>query len=358
MRAVAVLTSSPMPNVYVTRIAGDYLKGIRAGFEHIGLSTFVSRSSVLFVKPNLTLPVYSPGVMTSMAALEAVLIALSDYTPNLILGDSDSGGYNRFSMDDVYRRTGVLDIAGRLGVKVVNLSRLERRPASVPAGNREVEIGLPRLLTDEIDFLVTVPVPKVHIYTGLSLTFKNQWGCIPEPEDRLRLHPYFNEVVLRVNELVKTRVAVVDGAYGLDRSGPLRGRPVELGWMVVADGPGAGARVVCDLLGVPLERVPHLRLAAQRGLVPSLEEITLNEDIAPFVAGPFRRSLSITDYPGLLAFRIPVVAYIAYFSPLAALLHKLLYLFRTPFYDYDLYAARAKGEDITLREKPPSSPRD
>jgi uncharacterized protein (DUF362 family) len=347
-----------MPNVFITRIAGDYLKGIRAGFEHIGLSSIVSRSSVLFVKPNLTLPVYSPGVMTSMAALEAVLIALSDYTPNLIVGDSDSGGYNCFSMDDVYLRTGVLDVAGRLGVRVVNLSRLERRPVSLPVGNREVEIGMPRLLLDEIDFLVTVPVPKVHMYTGLSLTFKNQWGCIPEPEDRLRLHPNFNEVVLRVNEIVKTRVAVVDGAYGLDESGPLRGRPVELGWMVVADSPGAAARVVCELLRVPLERVAHLRLAAKRGLVPSLESIALNQDMAPFAAGPFRRHLALTDYPGLLAFRNPVVAYLAYFSPLAALLHKLLYLFRTPFYDHGLYASRAPREDMTIREKPASLRRD
>jgi uncharacterized protein (DUF362 family) len=347
-----------MPNAFITRIAGNYLKGIQEGFEHISLSALVSRSSMLFVKPNLTLPVYSPGVMTSMAALEAVLMALSDYTPNLIVGDSDSGGYNRFSMDDVYRRTGVLDVASRLGVRVVNLSRLERVPVPIPVGNREVEIGMPRLLTHEIDFLVTVPVPKVHMYTGLSLTFKNQWGCIPEPEDRLRLHPHFNEVVLRVNEMVKTRVAVVDGGYGLDESGPLRGRPVELGWTVVADTPGAAARVVCALLRVPLERVAHLRLAAERGLVPSLESIVLNQDTASFATGPFRRRLAITDYPGLLAFRSPAVAYLAYFSPLAALLHRLLYLFRKPFYDYRLYGSRKPHEDTTVREIPPSLRRD
>ncbi|OGO47018.1 MAG: hypothetical protein A2W34_08480 [Chloroflexi bacterium RBG_16_64_32] len=347
-----------MPNVFVSRIAGDYLGAIRAGLDHIGLSAFVSRSSVLFVKPNLTLPVYSPGVMTSIAALEAVLIALSDYTPNLILGDSDPGGYNRFSMDAVYHRTGIFDIAARLGVKVVNLSRVERRRVSLSVGKREVEIGLPRLLTDDIDFLVTVPVPKVHMYTVLSLAFKNQWGCIPEPGDRLRLHPYFNEVVLRVNELVKTRVAVVDGSYGLDESGPLRGRPVPLGWVVVADSPGAAARVVCDLLQIPVERVPHLRLAAERGLVPPFERIVLNQDLGPFVADPFHRHLALTDYPGLLAFRSPVLAYLAYFSPFAALLHKLLYLFRKPFYDYGLYTSRSPGETEMPGETPPHPRRD
>jgi uncharacterized protein (DUF362 family) len=272
--------------------------------------------------------------MTSFAALEAAMAALSEYTPNLFIGDADSGGYNRFSMNEVYSRTGLFDLARKHGVKVVNLSHAERKQVTVRAGSRDIEISLPRLLTDEIDFLVTMPVPKIHMYTGVSLTYKNQWGCIPEPRDRLRLHPFFSQVVLQVNELVKTKVAIIDGSFGLDRSGPLRGDVVELGWIVVADSPGAGARVACTLMQVPVESVGHLKLAAEMGLIPSLERVALNQDHRPFLTRAFKRRLGVTDYPGLLAFRSPLIAYLAYFSPLAGLLHKLLYIFREPFYDY------------------------
>jgi hypothetical protein len=42
-----------------------------------------------------------------------------------------------------------------------------------------------------------------------------------------------------------------------------------------------------------------------------------------------------TDYPGLWAFHSPALSYLAYFSPLVGVLHRMLYLFRKPFYDYD-----------------------
>jgi hypothetical protein len=88
-------------------------------------------------------------------------------------------------------------------------------------------------------------------------------------------------------------------------------------------------------------------------LVPPFETIALNQSLDPFIAGPFHRRLALTDYPGLLAFRVPALAQLAYFSPVAGLLHRLLYLFRRPFYDYGLYAPRAEAERVRMRELAP-----
>lgn len=320
---------------FLEHIQGDYPTAIRKGLSWIGFERLVDAHSRIFIKPNLTYPSYKPGVMTSPAAVEAAVIALREYSPHIYLGDSDSGGYNRFSMDEVYRETGILDFATKHQVSVVNLSRLETKAIPVRCGREEIELQLPRLLTDEIDLLVTMPVPKIHMNTGVSLTFKNQWGCIPEPKDRLRLHPQFKHVILEVNKAVKARVAIVDGAYGLNRSGPLRGRPVELGWILVTDSIGAGARLACELMQVPLRKVEHLQYACDQGWIPALDEIELNTGLHPFLKERFYLRREWTDYPGLLAFRSPFVANLAYFSPLAQLLHRLLYLFREPFYDYE-----------------------
>jgi uncharacterized protein (DUF362 family) len=133
----------------------------------------------VFVKPNLTFPSYRPGVMTSPDAVEAALTAILDYTPRVYVGDADSGGYNPFSMDEVYRETGLVERAARLGVSIVNLSREARSSIELPVGRRRLRVELPRLLTEEIDLLVTMPVPKMHANSTVSLTFKNQWGRGP-----------------------------------------------------------------------------------------------------------------------------------------------------------------------------------
>ena len=315
--------------------SSSYVDLIREGLDFIDAGKLIRPDTRVFLKPNLTFPTYRPGVMTSTAAVEAAVIALLDYTPHISIGDSDSGGYNPFSMDEVYREIGIVGLTERYGVGVVNLSSGPRRSVEVGGGGRAISVDLPTLLTDETDLLVTLPVPKIHMNTGVSLTFKNQWGCIPEPQDRLRLHPDFARVIYHVNQAIHARLAIVDGRVGLNVSGPMKGEPVDLDWLLVADGLGVGARLSCELMQVPLKRIAHLAYAERRGAVPERSEITVNRDLGPFLREKFYLRRLWTDYPGLFAFRSRSLAYLAYFSPAAALLHKLLYLFREPFYDYE-----------------------
>jgi uncharacterized protein (DUF362 family) len=272
--------------------------------------------------------------MTSPEAVEAAVIALKDYTSHVSLGDSDSGGYYPFSMEKVYGDIGMYDMGKRHGIDVVHLSDTPRKIVEL-GGGAPLSLELPGLLTEETDLLITLPVPKIHMYTGVSLTFKNQWGCIPEPKDRLRLHPQLPRVLFEVNKAVHAKVAIVDGRWGLNVSGPLRGDAVALDWLLVTDDIGAGARICCDLMQVPLGKIRHLRYAERQGAIPRRTEIETNRDIAPFVRDRFRLRRRWTDYPGYLAFNSKSIAHLAYFSPLATFLHKALYLFREPFYDYE-----------------------
>ena len=324
------------PRAFFGRISKDlnYAELITAGFDAIGLAEQLPSGSKVFLKPNLTFPEYRPGVMTSPQAVEAAIVALRDMGCSVWVGDSDSGGYNPFSMHEVYAKTGILDFAPKYGAQVVNLSELERSTISFDCRGRRMDLDLPKLLTHEIDALITLPVPKIHMNTGVSLTFKNQWGCIPEPQDRLRLHPYFKEVVLAVNEAVKARFAIIDGRFGLNRTGPMRGDAIELNWLCVTDDLGAGARLACEQMGVPLDSVKHLRYAESRGLIPALDDIEIMGDV-PGAAPRFFLKRAWTDYPGLLAFNNERLAHLAYFSRWSRVLHRILYLFREPFYDYD-----------------------
>lgn len=325
---------------FLAPLDNGYESAISQGLKWTGIGEKIKPSNTVFIKPNLTFPTYRQGVMTNPAAVEAAIAAIKDYTPNIIVGDADSGGYNRFSMDEVYRKIGILHVAEKYGVQVVNLSKAKRRTITFQYRNRDFYLELPRLLIDEIDLLITMPVPKVHCNTGVSLTFKNQWGCIPEPTDRLRLHPYLKHIVLEVNKAVKAKGAIIDGKYGLNENGPMRGFPVELNWVLVTNDIGAGARLACELMQISLEKIRHLKYAKKFGLVPDLNEIELNKDIKPFLKEKFFLKTDWTDYPGYLAFHIPFISYLAYFSPLADLLHRVLYLFREPFYDYHKYSSR------------------
>lgn len=325
------------PRGYVAPVARngeEYLERTREGLDFVRFGQGLPAQPRVFIKPNLTFPSYRPGVMTSPEALEAAIVALKDYTPYISVGDSDSGGYNPFAMEKVYEATGIVHFAKRHGVDVVNLSKLDRTAVPFRAGGGDMAVDLPRLLVEDIDVLVTMPVPKVHTNTGVSLTFKNQWGCIPEPNDRLHLHPYFKETVVAVNSAVRAGCAIIDGRFGLNRSGPMKGDEVYLGWLAVTDDIGTGARISCELMRVSLERFAHLRYAKKHGLIPELREVALNRPLDPFLGPRFYLKRIWTDLPGYVAFHNSSLAHLAYFSRWAQPLHRLLYRFREPFYDY------------------------
>ena len=323
---------------FLAKLEGNYTELIRQGLQWIDFGALITKDSRVFIKPNLTFPTYRPGVMTSPQAVEGAILAVQEYTPNIFIGDADSGGYYRFSMDEVYREIGLWQFAEKYNIQIVNLSKIERRSITFQYRNQDFSLDLPRLLTDEIDLLITMPVPKIHANTGVSLTFKNQWGCIPEPRDRLKLHPYFKHVVLEVNNAVKAKVAIIDGKYGLNENGPMRGCPVELNWLLVTNDIGTGACLSCELMQISLEKIQHLRYAKKLGFIPELKEIKLNQEIQHFLKERFVLKREWTDYPGFLAFHNSFLTYVAYLSPLSNILHSILYKFRVPFYNYQKYS--------------------
>jgi uncharacterized protein (DUF362 family) len=324
-------SSAGVPRLFIDRLDRGYDDVIERGFAFLGASAHIGPQDRVAIKPNLTFPVFRPGVMTNPEAVEALLRYLTNYTSRITVCEADSGGYNRFSMTQVFQEIGLDKIAKRYGARLVNLSHEPSRPIRVRAGLRRLAVPMPTSLLDDTDLFITLPVPKVHVNTRNSGAIKNQWGTIQNPADRLRLHPYFKEVVYAINKIHRRALAIVDGKWGLTRSGPLRGDAVELNWMLLSDNLFAADAMVSRLQGFSPAEIPYLRWILKREGVGAHPEIACNTDWREF-AHAFELKREWTDYPGLIAFRSRVMAYLGYESPLARPLHKLLYKFREPFY--------------------------
>ena len=318
--------------VFLDRLDGDYESVMRRGLDFTGALKGLRPGDHVFIKPNLTYPTFRKGVMTNPEAVASLLRILSDYTTRLTIGESDSGGYNPFSMTEVFRETGLSDIARRFGARIVNLSHEAAVPVPVRRSWRRMNVPLPVQLLEGTDLFITVPVPKIHMNTRVSLSVKNQWGVIQSPAMRLKLHPYFAKVVYTVNKALPRAISVVDGRYGLTRSGPMRGDVLELDWVLVADNLFAADFMCCHLMGISPSSVSYLRRIFKWEGIQSFEQFEMNQEWQPFASDAFYLRRAWTDYPGLFCFKSRTVAYVGYESPAAAALHRLLYLFREPFY--------------------------
>ena len=297
------------------------------GLTWIGWESIINQGARVFIKPNLTWPTHIPGVTTTPEFIRAIVGILRTRTSNITVGESN-GGYHSYLAEEAFRGHRVYEIAEEYGAQVVNLSRMPVENVQRMVAGRQVSVELPTLLLHETDVFVTLPVPKVHAMTRVSLAFKNQWGCQPNTM-RLRNHALFDRKIIAINQLVKPRLALYDGTYFLDKNGPMHGEAVKMDLIVVANDIGAGDLVVCSLMQSDPARVKHYRIARQEGIFPaSLDEVELRQPIERFKTRAFKLDRSIVNYIALAGFNSSWLTYLLYESALGDFLHQLLYTVR------------------------------
>lgn len=325
------------PKVFVSHIETSPGDSLQAVFKWLEVSRVIPRESRVFLKPNLTWKTPMHGVTTTPAFIQHIVAGLRDQTSRITIGESD-GGYHSFKAEEGFASHGLYRLRDTYGIRVVNLSDSPSGHRSVEIGGRSVTVELPRILLDEVDVFVSLPVPKVHVMTRVSLGFKNQWGCQPGTM-RLRNHPEFTRKILAIHKILKPRLAIYDGTYFLDKTGPMIGEAVRMDLVIASDDVGAADLVCCEIMGIEPRRVPHLRLAQREGMMPrSLADVTLNQSVEPFKTHQFRLRRSLINYVALAAFHSHLGTRLFYDSPAAGPIHRVLYTIRkNPFIGRLLY---------------------
>ena len=319
------------PIVFVEKIAQnskDLEKQFLRSFNSLPIIDEFNKANAIFIKPNLTYPKFKKGVTTRIEFIESLVAALRQINSStkIYIGEGE-GGYNSFLMTEALQSMGFYELEKKYqNVEVVNISQIPSKAVELKVEGKPYLINLPELFFDEIDFSITCPVPKVHCMTKISLSFKNQWGCLPDTM-RMKNHYVFDKIISQVCNHLKFKYAFLDGKYGLDDNGPMAGEPVEVDWFVVSNSLGAFDVVVSEMMGFNWKDIGHLREAANLGFIPDQKEISIIGDL-DLLKRDFSLKRNFWNYPALLAFNSKWLTHFFYFSKYAKFLHDVMYLFR------------------------------
>jgi len=287
-----------------------------------------AQSKAIFIKPNLTYPVFKKGVTTRVEFVKTLVSILTQLNPDLkiYIGEGE-GGYNSFSMSEALKNMGFFELEKEFPqVKIINLSKIPSREIVIDTARGPYKIALPEIFFNEIDFSISCPVPKVHCMTGVSLSYKNQWGCVPDIL-RLKNHYMFDYIISKISNILKFKYAFLDGKYGLTTNGPMVGDPIEVNWFVASNSLGAFDMIVSEMMGFDWRKVGHLKMAEKYGFMPKREDIEIIGDIDT-LKRKFLLKRNFWNYPALAAFHSKNLTHLFYFSRWAKLLHDVMYTFR------------------------------
>jgi uncharacterized protein (DUF362 family) len=307
--------------IYIGSSTAHRERELRSAFEYIGLTEELSATRKIFVKPNFTFPRPVPGVTTSPEMLEDTLKLLLETGAEVFVGESN-GGYGSFTAAEAFAGQGLFDICKRTGAQRLDLSKEELKAYSAVIGGKEVSVRLARILVDEIDFAISLPVLKVHAMTTVSLSMKNLWGCYPT-DLRLLEHKELDRKLALISKLIKARFGIVDATYGLDKHGPMEGEARFLGKFIASNNLVALDHACAQMMGFDPKRILHLRNLRRFAGSPEGTPITANEILAAYNWG-FTLGRDLIDSLSFACFHSDALARIVFDSPLTRPIYALL----------------------------------
>ena len=200
------------------------------------------KAEKVFVKPNIV-SYESYPTTTHPEVLEAVLKRLGDC--EFVVGDAPAIDAGRSSR--ILKKSPLNEVCKRYGVRLVNLYSEKMKTVQSPRGYKVKVSALPFAC----DFIISLPILKVHGMVGLSGALKNQFGYLSR-QDRLLMHckvKSINKGIAEVNAAVPTNLFIIDAVETMIKGQECRhgGCPAKLNTMIAGTDP-----VSLDLFGLQL----------------------------------------------------------------------------------------------------------
>ena len=312
--------------VYLTKI-DKMRENLLSSLDFINWNKVVKNDSTVFLKPNFTYPYHKKGITTTPEFLEEFLYLLKGRAKRVIIGESD-GGNNSFSADDSFAGHNIPEICRKTGSEYVNLSKIPSTAVTEKIQGKDVMVRLPNLLLRDIDCMISAPVLKVHVMTGVSLSMKNLWGCYPDAMRCLH-HKDLDRKLALITKLTNPQLIAIDGSYALDNHGPMYGTAKKTNLLLFSNNPVAADMIGASIMGIPLTRAKHIVTAQNEDLGPKdRKEIIMNADPDGFKM-QFEIERTVIDRMSYLLFNSEMIAKLVMDSRATPLIYKIAGHLRT-----------------------------
>lgn len=219
------------------------------------------------------------GYNTHPEAIAAVIeVIQKSGAKEVVIGESPLVGIDTF---EAFKKAGITEIADRYKVKLIDLDSVKPVVVNIPSPRilKNTKICAPVL---EYDFLVSVPVTKTHMHTGVTLGIKNFKGCLYRHE-KVRYHQLeyleheypektLDSAISDLATVLLPDLVVVDGYIGMEGLGPSGGEPHKSDFAVASLSAMGADMYACKLMGIDPKEIPHLNIISERNKLSMQDE--------------------------------------------------------------------------------------
>jgi len=260
----------------------DVEQHLRDGLAELGgMSAFVKPGQKVLLKVNLLMKKRpEEAVTTHPSVVEAVVHLVQEAGGIPIIGDSPGGPYTVSSLQAIYTRSGLREVAERTGA----ILNEDVGQTTIQCSEGKIVKSL-TVTNCVLNADVVIPLSKLKTHGMMTFTgaVKILFGVIPgllKAEYHLKMFKItdFADLLVDIATWVKPTLSIMDGVVGMEGDGPSAGKPRNIGALILSTDPFALDVVATDLIGLKPEKVPTIMAARLRGLTSRLDELQLSGD--------------------------------------------------------------------------------
>ena len=271
----------------------DVMEAVRKAVSMTqGFDSIRWENATVLVKPNTVNPSESgSGKVTDARVVAAVVEIVKEKNPGrIVIGEGSSVGYDFPGRQDsihCMKVAGVLDVAEKYGIAVVDLNQDEQVEVKLSQAYVMDSFQVAKTAW-EADVIISVPVIKTHIRTGITCGLKNMKGVLPGDEKKRTHLCGLDRGIVDLNRAVRPHYTVVDGIVGMQGTNSEETDRVPMDLIVAGDDVVAVDTVCASIAGFDVEDLFHIRLAAEAGLgIADLKQIDIFGEKIDAVKRPF-----------------------------------------------------------------------
>jgi len=287
--------SSAAPQVVVAHDTDGYAAACEA-LRAFSLEMFDGKRVLL--KPNAgRCATPGSGVTTNPDVVAAAIDMFRKAGADVAVGESPITGVKTL---EAFETTGIAAVARARSCPLIDMDARPSVTVPIPEGEAIDELRVcPEAL--EFDAVVSIPVMKTHMHTGVTLAVKNMKGCLWR-RSKVELHMLpaqdrkdarsLEIAIADMASVLRPHFSLIDGTIGMEGLGPSAGAPKPLGVVIASADAFAADAVACHLMGRDAGNIAHLRIGAERGYgTIDLAKLSIAPDnwesfASPFAAAP------------------------------------------------------------------------
>ena len=210
-------------SVFVASGYGPY-DNTRNALANIDLSPAVNKRVLL--KPNIGRDEKpETGINTHPQVVAAAIDAFREAGADVAVGESPITGVK---MSEAFQTSGIAAVAKERNCPLLDMDIHPYVPIDIPDGVAIKSLKICREVS-QYDIIVSVPVMKMHMHTGVTLSVKNMKGCLWR-RSKVDLHMLaplvehkekpLNIAIADMASVLRPGLSIIDGTFGMEGLGP------------------------------------------------------------------------------------------------------------------------------------------